>query len=668
MTQSPNIFIDPVERPIRFSQRVPKPIFAFGESSFPVSFSFASSPREAVFAGAAAAQLGVFLTDKDAYSDPVVQLGYGREQEFVLSAVGKDVTTTSFYLSTVKPGGTLVATPAYGLTEARQPSFAADLVHSFSTHLTARDFDPVIDGDELWPSASMRLTAHRILSSGLETLPAVITSPDSPTTMVLAPASSWGIVDVEIDIVLSWYYDQARTAPSGHQPFVPVPRLGLRLYVSKPDVLSLKTTVAGATCVVGAMYPTTVLRGLGGDSVSLAYWGTGDDGVGLFWGVETGIEVSSNGLAIQGGFETASYSLANQLDDYDTSSSSSLSSSSLNSSASSSSPLKSSTSSESSSPSTSTLSSRSSSSRSSMSSSSSSSESTSSLSSPSDNSSSSSSFDLDLSSSSSMLGRIGESSSSSLAASMIALYSFSTAPGWDGKVSDETGNERYLRIGAVTGGIGPPQWGYQSGVSGGGMSFVADSSHTDYLYSDTAIWVAGMKSVAFWFKGGTTGNRVSVPFCVSNGYLPYGSKSELAVQLDLTAGTVSAWVITDGTTQWSASTSAGVVLSGEWIHAAIVHDGDEVALFVNGVLMPITFDIETDKSAWTGNILAAASPADRVCVGGAPRNWSPYVALGFSGQLDELTFWDATLSEESMLEEFSRMELLSSQSFSSQSS
>ena len=51
MIQSPNTFIDPKNFPIKFTQKTPAKIFAFGESSFPVSFIFDSSPREAIFSG-----------------------------------------------------------------------------------------------------------------------------------------------------------------------------------------------------------------------------------------------------------------------------------------------------------------------------------------------------------------------------------------------------------------------------------------------------------------------------------------------------------------------------------------------------------------------------------------------------------------------------------------
>lgn len=669
MTQAPNTFVDPVERPVRFVQRVPSPIFAFGESSFPVSFSFDTSPRDAAFAGAAASQLGVFLTDKNAYSDPVVQAAYGQPQAFVLSAVGSDVSTADFFLTTERTDGTRVATAAYGLAEVRQPSFWAGIGHSFSTHASALGFDPVLSGgDYYWPVATMILTPHRMLSSGTETLPTVATSKDADTTVVLAPASAWGIVDVEIDVSIDWYDDEARTSPSGSHPTVDAPRFGLRLYVSKPDVLSSKVAASGRTCVVGSLYPTTVLMGLGGDSVSLAYWGVGADGNGMFWGREDGIEVSSNGLALQDGSETASYVLANPLDDYDTSSSSSSSPSSLNSSSSTSSLLNSSPSSPSSQSTPSSPSSRSSSSRSTMSSVSSSSSSPSSRSSSSVTDSSSSTDALLLDSSSSVVAGSGMSSSSSVEASVVARFSFSEAQDEFGVVADESGNGNSMSVGTVSGGLGPPSWDGEAGVSGGGMVFFADASNSDYLASASADWTSGMRTIAFWARCGSSGNPVGVPFCVSNGFVPTASKSEVAVQLDSSDGSVAIWARIDGELMWQASTAAGLLSAGAWAHVAVVHDGSEPAVYVDGVPAALTFSADVDRAAWTGDALAASSPADRVVVGGAPRHYAPFVALGFSGTLDEITVWDAALSGGAILAEFAKGETYSSASSTSLSS
>lgn len=672
MSSTTNFFVDPTQFPVRFVQRIPKPIFSFGESSFPVSFSFDASPRTAYFAGASVKQLDVFLTDKNVYSDPVVQSAYGQSQSFVLSATGNDVRTASFFLSTTKTDETPVIASAYGLLEVRQPTFSSGIPHLFSTHINAISFDSVVEsGDYYWPVAVMRVVVHRMLSSGDETLTTVVTSKDDSTPIVLAPADSWGIVDVEIAVAIQWYEEEARETLSSSPPQVDAPSFGLRVYVSKPDSLSQKISIVDRTCVAESLYPSTILNSLGGgSSISLAYWGVGDDSVGLFWGLEAGIEISSNGLPIQSGDETASYIIANQLDDYDTSSSSSSSISSINSSSSSSSPLKSSLSSQSSLSSLSTISSVSSSSVSTMSSVSSSSSSLSSLSSLSEVSSSSSSILLSLSSSSSVEAIAIMSSTSSIDASIIATYTFSAAPDVMGVVEDTSGNDHDIKIGDVSGGMGPPQWISDGGMSGGGMSFFADSLNADYMFADDISWIINAKSIAMWLRGGSSGNRISVPFCVSNwiedeAFIPMSSKSETAIQMDQTTGCISAWTIVDGTTKWKASTAAASVGPGVWVHVVVAHDGYEPKVYINGVSSALTYSIDVDRTAWVDSAMAATHPASRMMIGGAPRPYSPYISLGFSGIMDEIILWDAPLSEYAATAEFEKAEYYSSASSSS---
>ena len=661
MSQNPNFFTDPASLPVRFYSKLPPPIFGFGESSFPVSFSFYGSPRPAVFLGAAAIQLGAYLTDKDAYSGgEVVQLAVGESPSIELLASGNDVSTAKFSLKTSTTDGFAVIVPESGLMEMRQPSFSAAVGYSFSSSHSVRSFGPVMKGgDPYYPTATMTLTAHRFLSSGYVDLPTATTAENGSTVFVIAPASSFGFADVEVGVRLTWYEDENRLIPAHNPPLISMPGFGLRVYVSSADKLTSGVIVSGNSCTITSLYPTTILNELGGDYVRLAYWGAGADRNGIFWGDVLDVTVSNNGLAIQGGSETASYVLANELADYDNSSSSSSSSSSLNSSSSSSSLLGTSLSSSSSSNSSRSSSSSSISSRSSGSSDSSSSSSSSSISSLSslpESSSSSSSALLDLSSSSSSVAR---------SVSLVMHFTFNVAPDNFGVVVDDSGNGNDMTLGQASGGLGPPKWDYGYGIDGGGYMFVADSTHTNLLQSTKMGWLTPRGTVAMWVKGGLSGNKVGVPFCVSNGFV--AGKTEFAVSTDALAGKVSAWVMVDGVTKWSASTASGTYLSGSWTQVAVTHDGREPAIYVNGTALPLTFSQANDKTAWMTALLSADSPATKFFVGGAPRYYSPYMALGFSGQFDELTVWDQALSGVTIEDYFSEMGSLSSQSFSSMS-
>lgn len=644
MTQAPTIFADPLVKPVKFTQILPKAVFAFGESSFPVSFSFREDPRPAVFLKAAATQLGIVFTDKEAHVPPVVQFATGSSQTFELHANGKDVTTAEFFLKVPTTDGGIISFMGYDVAEVRQPSFDADIVHTFKNGGSTVGFDGVnYGGDLYYPAATMRISVMPTLVGNDEwaQVPAS-TDPGGSTQVTIAPAGAFGVVDVKIDVDVKWYEDPERrhettVVPEDTNP----PCFGVRFFVSRAGKFSTKTTLSRGVCTVGSLYPTAVLRSLGGDSVRLAYWGRGADGNGLFWGREDGIEVSSNGLAIQEGVETASYILPNPLDDYDSSSSSISSASSPDSTSSSSSGLNTSSQSTSSSTSESTISSKSTSSWSSKSYSSSSSSSISSLSSATSTSSSSSTAAEVMTTSSSDIAGSGMTSSSSLVASILARYGFAVAPTAEGIVVDDSGNGNDLSVGPVGGGLGPPVWGPAYGRSGGGgFRFTADGTNSEYLSMSRQPWANARGSISIWARTFGTGNGSMVPFCASNGSVSL--KTELAVSIDVSSGEekVLAWVMVDGVAMWMASTPASSFTSGVWHNVVLTHDGTEPKAYIDGVSSALTFSDQVDKTAW----LSSLSGASMVVVGAAPRYYSPYMALGFYGLLDEITLWDEALS------------------------
>jgi len=669
MTLSPNIFLDPTETPIKFKQTTPKPIFAFGESAFPVSFKFYDRPRNAIFSGAAVTQLNILLTDKNIYSNSsVISFGLGESSRFVLNVSGTDISTAKFYLTTTPLSASIFIVPDSGLMEVRQPLFNSEVNNVFASHPSTRNFDGYTDEmGTYYPSAIMKLNVHKMLSSGDEDLFDFYTLENYDTSVVLANANSWGLVDIEVKVTLVWYSDKARTLLAINPPSVDTPSFGIRMYVSSGGTTSEKLIISDNLCVASALYPNSVLRNLGGDFVNLAYWGAGEDGNGIFWGREFDIEVSTNGLAIQNGIETATYILENQLIDYDFSSSSSSSTSSENSQSSKSTVLNTSSISSSSSITSSSDSSVSSSSNSSKSSSSESSMSSSSITSISSSSASSSTALLSLSTSSSVDYNYGRSSSSSLEASLLAQYSFSIAPNDFGQTLDTSGNSRNLSIGTVSGGLGPPTWGESFGVSGGGFLFDADSAHCDYMKFENPSWLSEAKSISFWLNPNGEGNTKEIPICLSNGYVADSLKTEFAIQLNIENRTISSWIKINGITKWEFDTKIDTIAIGSWNHVLIVHNGASPYIYVNGNLTTLSYTNTTDKTIWLSNVLLACNKTGSLIVGGAPRYYSPFIAVGFSGKVDEIIILDEALSIAAAVDVYEKMEMLSSQSFSSYS-
>ena len=245
-------------------------------------------------------------------------------------------------------------------------------------------------------------------------------------------------------------------------------------------------------------------------------------------------------------------------------------------------------------------------------------------------------------------------------------FGFDLAPDVFGILYDDSGKENNLSMAPVSGGIGPPKWDYGYGINGGGLLFSSDPNHTNYAQSSKMGWLSPRGSVSIWLKAGISGNKVGIPFCVSNGFAQ--GKTEFAISTDLMTKTVSIWLMIDGLTRWMASTSPGTLAESAWTQVVVTHDGSKPRIYVNGVGLPLEFSQSNDLTAWMSSLGLASSPATKFYVGGAPRYYSPLMAVGFSGQVDELTVWDQPLSGSTIYELFSEMDSLSSQSFSSASS
>lgn len=254
---------------------------------------------------------------------------------------------------------------------------------------------------------------------------------------------------------------------------------------------------------------------------------------------------------------------------------------------------------------------------------------------------------------SSLSGVSSQSSSSSLIPNQIAQYSFSNAPTTSniqtvGMFPDGSGNGLDLTIPPTSGNLGPPEWGSDYGVEGGGgLLFAADSTHTDYLQASySSDWASNRGAISFWIK--TTKTTPCVAFCMSNGFTSV--KTELAVSLNQPYGAVSAWLKVNGTTIWEGVTAGGLIVSGDedWTQVVVTQNGEWPRIYVNGASKAVTFSTSTDLTAWTSSLVFPSyySPNEsgRVVVGAAPRYNTPFMSLGFSGYFDNLSIWDEALS------------------------
>jgi hypothetical protein len=234
-----------------------------------------------------------------------------------------------------------------------------------------------------------------------------------------------------------------------------------------------------------------------------------------------------------------------------------------------------------------------------------------------------------------------------LVASILARYGFETKPGTDGKVADDSGNGNELSLGAKGAGIGPPTWGPAYGRSGnGGFRFYADATNTSYLKMSGMPWSSPRGTISFWGRTPETNSGRMVAFCMSNSAADPKTEIGVAIQVADGNGAVLAWAMEDGEVLWEASSPSGTFAAGAaWHNFVFVQDGSELKAYLDGAEIPLSFSGPSgDRGAWIPRIIAASSPANSVLVGAAPRDYFPYMALGFSGWLDEITLWDEALS------------------------
>jgi len=75
--------------------------------------------------------------------------------------------------------------------------------------------------------------------------------------------------------------------------------------------------------------------------------------------------------------------------------------------------------------------------------------------------------------------------------------------------------------------------------------------------------------------------------------------ADTRIQFDIDgAGLLRALVGVTGTVQWALDTDDTVIINNEWTHVALVQNGTEPVLYVNGIAVAQTFSVSTDKTFW----------------------------------------------------------------------
>lgn len=239
-------------------------------------------------------------------------------------------------------------------------------------------------------------------------------------------------------------------------------------------------------------------------------------------------------------------------------------------------------------------------------------------------------------------------------------YDFAEIEDEFGNVLDKTDNSNNGLVGSPSQSLGPPSWAEQYGVNlEGGYHFQGNVSAADYIVCQNLTNISDIPrgTVSFWINLESSGNYLSVPFCISNGYIT--DKTELRISIDRSRTPIlfEASLKADDITYWKFQFEKTGLTTNEWIFVTLVHTGLSIKSYLQGEYATPTFIIQEDKSLWISDLfdVSLENPADRIVIGGVPRHYSPFIESGFSGYVDEIKIWSMSLPGSYILEEYERI-------------
>lgn len=165
----------------------------------------------------------------------------------------------------------------------------------------------------------------------------------------------------------------------------------------------------------------------------------------------------------------------------------------------------------------------------------------------------------------------------------------------------------------------------------------ADCVTIDDIVTDLASTTTGTFSALFKTDDNTTTQEI----------ISFGdTDADTRIQFDLLAtGLFRGLAAETGTTQWAIDTDNVVINNGIWVHLALVQNGTEPILYVNGKRVAQTFSTSTDKTYWFNDL--AGLDNGRIGCG----NWnSGGNATWADGRIPHAIIWDTNLTDNKISE------------------
>jgi len=107
---------------------------------------------------------------------------------------------------------------------------------------------------------------------------------------------------------------------------------------------------------------------------------------------------------------------------------------------------------------------------------------------------------------------------------------------------------------------------------------------------------------------------------------------------------ISATCLNAGTQQWTLKKANIGWSDTDWHHVAIVHNGTDATIYVDGASIGATYTLTTDKTVWHSGIAGL----DKFTVGALHKNGSP--SSWFNGKIDEVAICETQLTAANLLE------------------
>lgn len=104
-------------------------------------------------------------------------------------------------------------------------------------------------------------------------------------------------------------------------------------------------------------------------------------------------------------------------------------------------------------------------------------------------------------------------------------------------------------------------------------------------------------------------------------------------------GELKAYLYHGGAIQFNVTQTVGTITANKWIHVAVVQDGVQPALYVNGLNVAATNDTATDLTAWY-DVLTAC---DKFAIGVLESNATH--TADFAGMISDVKYWNRALTE-----------------------